>query len=107
MICKHATKLPFELFLYLTITCLSEVALFTNVDYPSKAWTIIFPAQTQTSNLFSLNLLLMIDFIFSSGIYNIFKNVSSPLTYIPRHSLLAEHMPQWHRGIQQGGRISP
>lgn len=107
MICKCATKLPFQLFLYLTTTCLSEFALFINVDYPNKTWTIIFPAQTQTSNVFSLNLLLMIDLIFSSGIYNIFEGASSSLTCIPWHSLVAEAMPQWHRAIQQGGRTSP
>lgn len=89
---KHATEPPSELLLYVTATCLREFAPFIHVDYPSKAWIIILAAQTQTSNLFSLNLLIT-DFIFSLGIYNIFKDTSSSLTCIPWHSVVAEGMP--------------
>lgn len=68
----HATKFTFELFLCLTTACLSELAQFTNGNYSNKACSIIFPAQTEPSNSFSLNLLVT-EFIFSSGGCDILK----------------------------------
>lgn len=71
----RATKFPFELFLCLTTACLNEFAQFVNVNCPNKAWSVIFPAQTEPLNLFSWSLLVT-DFIFSSGGCDIFKDAS-------------------------------
>lgn len=71
----HATKFPFELFLCLTTACSSECAPFLDVNCPSKAWSVFFPAQPEASNLFCSNLLVA-ELIFSSGEWvNLFKNI--------------------------------